>query len=230
MFRDSLSSEQRTRVPSSDDTMASVPENVNLPIEMRLKTWMGKLREAGKLPLEPLENGVEHYAEDEADRKRKASGEYGAGGAKKMKIDRALDEEEKFQSQADLCSALGRYVRRLITVTSVGDFVGSYTIVAAEEEEITEKMVREVAKNIIGDSNLPVTMVDPPTQRSRMRGGRMASRWEYRCACSDRPSSGESNMCGGAIGVEIRHTSLQLSKLEHVHGHRLIVKVVHDPE
>lgn len=139
---------------SSDDTIPTQDEE-NLPIEERLKGWMGKLRDAGKLPLALRENGQDDYV-DEIDGKRKALGDSGPE-AKKRKVEIVTGHEE-YQSQANLCRALDRYMRRLQSITSIGDFAASFTVVA-QQEEMTQEKVSKAAKGIIREAKLPVWCV-----------------------------------------------------------------------
>ena len=69
----------------------------------------------------------------------------------------------------------------------------------------------------------------PPNRKFRMSQGKGYWRLEYRCACSDTASSlpEDVNLCGGAIGIDMRSTSLELSTLKHIHGEKIAVKVVH---
>ncbi|THH32649.1 hypothetical protein EUX98_g1538 [Antrodiella citrinella] len=222
-----LKQQQQYALPSFDDVIMEAEEE-NQPIEARFKSWMVKLREAGKIPFGSRANGAEDYV-DGIDGKRKAGGDLGF--SKKLKLDLSLGGDEEFQTQDDLCRALAGYIRRLTTVTSVGDFVGSYTVVVAESDEITEKVVRRAAKNTISQCKLPVCIDVPPEYKLRMRNGNMSCRTDYRCACSD-DSQSEGNMCGGAITVDMRYTSSDLSDgmLRRIHGHKVIVKVIHDTD
>lgn len=83
---------------------------------------------------------------------------------------------------------------------------------------------------------LPVVMLTsffnsaaPPNRKFRMSEGKGYWRLEYRCACSDTASSlpKDVNLCGGAIGIDMRSISVELSTLRSIHGEKVTVKVVH---
>ncbi|KAH8105396.1 hypothetical protein BXZ70DRAFT_523294 [Cristinia sonorae] len=216
------------RMSLSDDVVhaesPSDDEQEDLSVEQRLKRWMGRLRLAGKLPLSPREN---HPDADFVGMKRKAVDEAESSAKKKVKMSGVGEEE--YQNEEHLCRELDKHLRKVATVTSMPNFVASFTVVADEEEEVNESRVRRVAQRIIREGNVPVSTDSPPKHKLRMSLGQPSGRLEYRCACSDDGlPKGEDNVCGGAIVIALYSTSLELVKSQKLHGEKVLVKVLHD--
>ncbi|TCD71058.1 hypothetical protein EIP91_000150 [Steccherinum ochraceum] len=220
----------RSSSPGGDVAMMDVDrEDESLPVEERLKKWISKLRVAGRLPLASSDNGKEDYEEGEdGSGKRKVSGSSSAStdNSKKRRVDE--NGEQEYQSQADLSRALSDYMRRIQSVTSVGDFLGSYMVAVDEHKEVTEAGAIRVAKEIVQSGNIFASLCDPPAKKRWRSNGQPSVQVDLWCECSD-GNFKENNLCDGAIAVFVRPKTVEHPQFGLVHGHKVTVKVVHDP-